>query len=96
MTVLLLAEDSDDFIANAPNGWRVHRLAGDHGCIEPCICRTTLMAANGIQVNMTPSHPGDSEMALRIEKAFGASMDMRARDIDLLAVGLEDQVAIRD
>ena len=29
MTVLLLAEDIDDFIAGAPSGWRVHRLTGD-------------------------------------------------------------------
>ena len=29
LTVLLLAEDIDDFIANAPGGWRVHRLSGD-------------------------------------------------------------------
>ena len=29
LTVLLLEEDIDDFIANAPSGWRVHRLSGD-------------------------------------------------------------------
>jgi proteic killer suppression protein len=29
LTVLLLAEDIDDFIANAPSGWRVHRLSGN-------------------------------------------------------------------
>lgn len=29
LTVLLLAEDIDDFIASAPSGWRVHRLTGD-------------------------------------------------------------------
>ena len=29
LTVLLLAEDIDDFIAGAPSGWRVHRLSGD-------------------------------------------------------------------
>ena len=29
LTILLLAEDMDDFIANAPGGWRVHRLSGD-------------------------------------------------------------------
>ena len=29
LTVLLLVEDIDDFIANAPSGWRVHRLSGD-------------------------------------------------------------------
>ena len=29
LTVLLLAEDIDDFIAGAPSGWRVHRLTGD-------------------------------------------------------------------
>ncbi len=28
LTVLVLSEDIDDFIANAPSGWRVHRLAG--------------------------------------------------------------------
>ena len=28
LTVLLLAEGIDDFIAGAPSGWRVHRLAG--------------------------------------------------------------------
>ena len=29
LTVLLLAEDMDDFVAGAPRGWRVHRLSGD-------------------------------------------------------------------
>lgn len=29
LTVLLLAEDIDDFITGAPSGWRVHRLTGD-------------------------------------------------------------------
>ena len=29
LTVLLLAEDIGGFIANAPRGWRVHRLSGD-------------------------------------------------------------------
>ena len=29
LTVLLLAEDMDDFVAGAPGGWRVHRLSGD-------------------------------------------------------------------
>ena len=29
LTVLLLAEHIYDFIANAPTGWRVHRLKGD-------------------------------------------------------------------
>ena len=29
LTVLLLAEDMDDFIASPPSGWRVHRLSGD-------------------------------------------------------------------
>lgn len=29
LTVLLLAEDIDDFIAGAPSGWRVHRLSGN-------------------------------------------------------------------
>ena len=28
LTVLLLAEGIDDFIAGAPSGWRVHRLSG--------------------------------------------------------------------
>ena len=28
LTVLLLAEDMDDFVAGAPRGWRVHRLSG--------------------------------------------------------------------
>ncbi len=26
---MLLVEDVDDLIANAPSGWRVHRLSGD-------------------------------------------------------------------
>ncbi len=29
LTVLILAEDIDSFMANAPGGWRVHRLSGD-------------------------------------------------------------------
>ena len=29
LTVLVLAENVDDFIAGAPSGWRVHRLSGD-------------------------------------------------------------------
>lgn len=29
LTVLALADDLDVFIANAPRGWRVHRLSGD-------------------------------------------------------------------
>ena len=29
LTVLILAEDIDSFITNAPPGWRVHRLVGD-------------------------------------------------------------------
>lgn len=29
LTVLILAEDIDEFIADAPPGWRVHRLFGD-------------------------------------------------------------------
>ena len=29
LTVLILAEDMHQFIADAPRGWRVHRLAGD-------------------------------------------------------------------
>ncbi len=29
LTVLILAEDIDRFIADAPPGWRVHRLSGD-------------------------------------------------------------------
>ncbi len=29
LTVLLLADDIGDFVANAPSGWRVHRLSGD-------------------------------------------------------------------
>ena len=29
LTVLILADDIDDFITNAPPGWRVHRLMGD-------------------------------------------------------------------
>ena len=28
LTVLVLAEDIDEFIADAPRGWRVHRLSG--------------------------------------------------------------------
>ena len=29
LTVIILAEDMDAFIADAPLGWRVHRLSGD-------------------------------------------------------------------
>lgn len=29
LTLIILAEDMDTFIANAPPGWRVHRLLGD-------------------------------------------------------------------
>lgn len=29
LTVLLLASDMEDFVHNAPGGWRVHRLVGD-------------------------------------------------------------------
>lgn len=29
LTVMLLASDMEDFIHNAPGGWRVHRLVGD-------------------------------------------------------------------
>lgn len=29
LTVIILAERMDAFIADAPSGWRVHRLAGD-------------------------------------------------------------------
>ena len=29
LTVLILAENIDQFIADAPPGWRVHRLSGD-------------------------------------------------------------------
>ena len=29
LTVLVLAEHMDEFIAEAPSGWRVHRLSGD-------------------------------------------------------------------
>ena len=29
LTVLVLAENIDEFIAAAPPGWRVHRLSGD-------------------------------------------------------------------
>ena len=29
LTVLVLAEDIDSFAADAPRGWRVHRLTGD-------------------------------------------------------------------
>ncbi len=29
LTVLILAEDIDEFIAGAPRGWYVHRLSGD-------------------------------------------------------------------
>ena len=29
LTLLILAEDVNEFIANAPSGWRVHRLSGN-------------------------------------------------------------------
>ena len=29
LTVLILAGDISEFIADAPSGWRVHRLSGD-------------------------------------------------------------------
>ena len=29
LTALILAEDLDSFIADAPRGWRVHRLSGN-------------------------------------------------------------------
>ena len=29
LTVLLLADDIDNFLSNAPAGWRVHRLSGE-------------------------------------------------------------------
>ena len=29
LTVLILAEEMESFITNAPPGWRVHRLSGD-------------------------------------------------------------------
>ena len=29
LTALILAEHIDGFIADAPHGWRVHRLSGD-------------------------------------------------------------------
>lgn len=29
LTLIILAEDMDTFIADAPSGWRVHRLSGD-------------------------------------------------------------------
>ena len=29
LTVLVLAEDIDSFVADAPPGWRLHRLTGD-------------------------------------------------------------------
>ena len=31
LTALVLADDLDSFIADAPRGWRVHRLSGDRG-----------------------------------------------------------------
>ena len=31
LTVMILSEDMDGFIADAPPGWRVHRLSGDRG-----------------------------------------------------------------
>ena len=29
LTTLILADDIDELVANAPPGWRIHRLAGD-------------------------------------------------------------------
>ena len=29
LTFVILSEDMDSFIADAPSGWRVHRLSGD-------------------------------------------------------------------
>ena len=29
LTVLLLADDMNDFLSDAPSGWRVHRLSGE-------------------------------------------------------------------
>ena len=29
LTLLILAQDLNSFIANSPRGWRVHRLSGD-------------------------------------------------------------------
>ena len=29
LTVLVLADDLDDFLDDAPRGWRVHRLSGE-------------------------------------------------------------------
>ncbi len=29
LTVLILAENINDFVTDAPSGWRVHRLSGD-------------------------------------------------------------------
>ena len=31
LTALVLADDLGSFIADAPRGWRVHRLSGDRG-----------------------------------------------------------------
>ena len=31
LTTLILANDMDSFIADAPPGWRVHRLSGSRG-----------------------------------------------------------------
>jgi len=31
LTALVLADDLNSFIADAPRGWRVHRLSGDRG-----------------------------------------------------------------
>ncbi len=28
LTVLILADEMDEFLANAPTGWRVHKLSG--------------------------------------------------------------------
>jgi len=41
LTVLLLAEDMDDFIASAPSGWRVHRLSGTGGANGACQSQAT-------------------------------------------------------
>lgn len=29
LTLLVLSKDLDDFVADAPRGWRIHRLTGD-------------------------------------------------------------------
>ena len=79
LTALILAEDLDSFIADAPRGWRIYRLSGNrqdewsvsvsgnwriafeeengpHRPFEPG--ELPPMATGGIEVNMTPSHPG--------------------------------------